>query len=68
VEVNPVICKECGYCREMCHMGIFATSDSFNASGYKPAVVTSSDRCVGCLKCLYVCPDFAITIQEGKAG
>lgn len=66
VEVNPVICKECGYCREMCHMGIFATSDSFNASGYKPSVVTSSDRCVGCLKCLYVCPDFAITIQEGR--
>lgn len=55
-----------GYCREMCHMGIFATSDSFNASGYKPSVVTSSDRCVGCLKCLYVCPDFAITIKEGR--
>ena len=65
VEVNPVICKECGYCREMCHLGIFATSDSFNASGYKPSVVTSSDLCVGCLKCLYVCPDFAITIKEG---
>jgi len=66
VEVNPVICKECGYCQEMCHMGIFATSDHFNASGYKPSVVTSSDRCVGCLKCLYVCPDFAITIKEGQ--
>lgn len=66
VEVNPVICKECGYCHEMCHMGIFATSDSFNASGYKPSIVTSSDHCVGCLKCLYVCPDFAITIQEGR--
>jgi NADPH-dependent glutamate synthase beta subunit-like oxidoreductase len=65
VEVNPVICKECGYCREMCHLGIFAVSEGFNASGYKPAVVTGSDRCVGCLKCLYVCPDFAITITEG---
>jgi formate dehydrogenase (NADP+) beta subunit len=66
VEVNPVICKECGYCREMCHLGIFTISDRFNASGYKPFVVTSSDRCVGCLKCLYVCPDFAITIKEGR--
>ena len=64
VEVNPVVCKECGYCREMCHMNIFATSATFNAGGYKPAVVTGSDRCVGCLKCLYICPDFAITIQE----
>jgi NAD-dependent dihydropyrimidine dehydrogenase PreA subunit len=66
VEVNAAICKDCGYCRELCHMDIFAVSDSFNAGGYKPAVVKSSDRCVGCLKCLYVCPDFAITIKEGR--
>ena len=66
VEVNAAICKDCGYCRELCHMDIFAVSDSFNAGGYKPAVVKSSDRCVGCLKCLYVCPDFAITIREGR--
>ena len=66
VEVNPVVCKECGYCMEMCRMEIFAVSETFNAGGYKPAVVKSSDGCVGCLKCLYVCPDFAITISEGR--
>ena len=66
VEVNPVVCKECGYCMEMCQMEIFAASEIFNAGGYKPAVVKRSDRCVGCLKCLYVCPDFAITISEGR--
>ena len=66
VEVNPAICKECGYCREMCQMDIFGASDHFNALGYKPSVVKNSDHCVGCLKCLYICPDFAITITEGK--
>ncbi len=66
VEVNPVVCKECGYCMEMCQMEIFAASEIFNAGGYKPVVVNRSDRCVGCLKCLYVCPDFAITISEGR--
>ena len=66
VEVNAAICKECDYCKEICHMGTFATSESFNAIGYKPTIVKSSDHCSGCLKCLYVCPDFAITIREGK--
>jgi formate dehydrogenase (NADP+) beta subunit len=66
VEVNPVVCKECGYCMEMCRMEIFTPSDTFNAGGYKPAVVKSSAGCVGCLKCLYVCPDFAITISEAR--
>ena len=66
VEVNAAICKECEFCKEMCQMGIFGTSETFNAIGYKPSVVVSSDRCVGCLKCLYVCPDLAISIREGR--
>ncbi|MDD5169859.1 MAG: FAD-dependent oxidoreductase [Syntrophales bacterium] len=66
VEVNSAICKDCDYCKEMCHMGIFGTAETFNAIGYKPSVVISSDRCVGCLKCLYVCPDLAIKITEGR--
>lgn len=64
VEVNAAICKECYYCMEMCHMDTFGTSETFNAIGYKPTIVKSSDRCVGCLKCLYVCPDLAITIKS----
>lgn len=66
VEVNAAVCKECDYCKEICHMGTFATAENFNAIGYKPTIVKSSDHCAGCLKCLYVCPDFAITIREGK--
>jgi NAD-dependent dihydropyrimidine dehydrogenase PreA subunit len=64
VEVNALICKDCGYCREACGLGIFGQSAEFNPSGYKPAVVEQSDKCIGCLRCLYVCPDFAITIRE----
>ncbi len=66
VEINPVVCKGCGYCQEMCPKGVFATSDTFNASGYKPTAVINPDRCVGCLKCLYICPDFAITIRSQR--
>ena len=64
VAVNGLICKDCGYCREVCSLGIFGQSADFNPSGYKPAVAENTDKCIGCLRCLYICPDFAITIKE----
>ena len=64
VAVNGLICKDCGYCREVCSFGIFGQSAEFNPSGYKPAVAEKSEQCIGCLRCLYICPDFAITIRE----
>jgi NAD-dependent dihydropyrimidine dehydrogenase PreA subunit len=64
VVINDLICKDCGYCREVCSFDIFRQSEDFNPSGYKPAVVVNTDKCVGCLRCLYICPDFAITIRE----
>lgn len=64
VTINALICKDCGYCREVCSLGIFEQSADFNPSGYKPAVAVHTDQCIGCLRCLYICPDFAITIHE----
>ncbi|MCE5265134.1 MAG: FAD-dependent oxidoreductase [Deltaproteobacteria bacterium] len=64
VAVNGIICKDCGYCREVCSLGIFGQSAEFNPSGYKPAVAEKTEQCVGCLRCLHICPDFAITIRE----
>ncbi len=64
IEVNSVLCKACGYCKEVCTLELFQHSDAFNPSGYHPMFVEKSDRCVGCLNCLYICPDFAIQITE----
>ncbi len=64
VEVNPAACKDCGYCQEVCALDVFARSDQFNAGGYLPAVAARAQSCIGCLRCLYVCPDFAITITD----
>lgn len=64
VEINESACKDCGYCREACGMNVFSRSDRFNSSGYRPSVPSQSDRCIGCLSCLYICPDFAITIRD----
>ena len=57
-------CKECGYCAEVCKIGAFEPSQAFNVKGYRPMSCASSEHCVGCLKCYYACPDFAIDINE----
>lgn len=68
VSVNALICKDCGYCREICRLGVFEQSEDFNPGGYRPAVVAHGEHCIGCLRCLYICPDFAIAIQAKKSG
>ena len=64
VLVNPDNCKECGYCAEVCKIGAFEPSDTFNVKGYRPMACAAPELCVGCLKCYYACPDFAIDINE----
>lgn len=64
VTINEAACKDCGYCRDVCGLGVFTRSDRFNPGGYRPAMVSHPERCIGCLKCLYICPDFAITIRD----
>jgi len=64
VVLNVEFCKECGYCAEVCNVGTFGPADFFNAKGYRPEEVKSSDWCVGCFKCYFACPDFAIDVIE----
>lgn len=66
VAVNDKICKGCGYCKEVCSLGVFEMTPDFNAQGYNPAAARNIESCVGCLKCLYVCPDLAINMEENS--
>ena len=66
VILNTEYCKECGYCEEVCGVGTFGYADFFNAKGYRPEEVKSSDWCVGCFKCYFACPDFAIDVVEAN--
>ncbi|OQY43252.1 MAG: hypothetical protein B6240_12850 [Desulfobacteraceae bacterium 4572_87] len=67
VVLNIENCKECGYCVEACGVGTFGPASIFNSKGYRPAEVKSSDWCVGCFKCYFSCPDFAIDVAEVTA-
>lgn len=64
VEVDFEGCKACGYCKEVCGLDIFAKSELFNGRGYQPMEIASSDKCVGCRKCFFICPDFSISIAK----
>jgi NAD-dependent dihydropyrimidine dehydrogenase PreA subunit len=68
VSVDAAVCKACGYCAEVCGLGVFAPTGDFNAGGYQPYRAADSGACVGCLECLYVCPDFAITVSACGSG
>jgi NADPH-dependent glutamate synthase beta subunit-like oxidoreductase len=64
VEVAADLCKDCGYCAEICTMGVFGRAETFNALGHRPATVVAAERCVGCLKCFAICPDFAVEVHD----
>lgn len=64
VHVDAALCKDCGYCKQVCGLDVFARSDEFNASGYRPYVAAKAENCIGCLRCLYICPDFAIAVTK----
>ncbi len=66
VLVDPALCKDCGYCDEVCGLDVFARSGAYHASGYRPYVAAHAERCIGCLRCIYICPDFAITVRDRR--
>jgi NADPH-dependent glutamate synthase beta subunit-like oxidoreductase len=64
VVLDTESCKECGYCAEVCGLDTFGPAEGFNEKGYRPQEVKSSEWCVGCFKCYFACPDFAIDVRE----
>lgn len=66
VQVDAALCKDCGYCMQVCGLDVFTRSDDFNASGYRPYLAARPENCVGCLRCIYICPDFAISVRNRR--
>ncbi len=64
VEVDFQACKECGYCNAVCPQNVFAKGSEFNDKGFRAYVAANEEKCVGCTRCFYVCPDFAIMLRK----
>ncbi len=66
VIVHSEGCKECKLCMEVCRVGVFESTKEFNDRGYRPVAAQHVNRCVGCMQCFYVCPDFSIEVKTGS--
>lgn len=58
IKINYSWCKKCGICYHFCPTGAIGKGELL-----KPVIMDAS-KCIGCLMCENLCPDFAITIQE----
>ncbi len=64
VKIDKLRCKACGLCIEVCPKKILIVSDKLNQKGVYPTKATDEDLCRGCLQCVLMCPDVAITVEE----
>ena len=62
-EVTVALCKECGYCVEVCSREVFEPASGLNTGGYHYMVAKHAENCNGCLKCFQICPEFAISVE-----
>ena len=66
VYVNETWCKGCGFCVQYCPTDALEMSKDYNAKGYHPPRVKTSDDCRDCKFCEMVCPEFAIFVTSDK--
>lgn len=66
VELDFEACKECGYCVKVCKKEVFAPGSRFNGKGYRAMEVKHKEKCIGCMKCFFSCPDFCIEIKGAE--
>lgn len=58
IKVNKKLCKGCNICVEFCPKNVLKLDSLLKAYAIRP------EDCIGCLKCEYYCPDFAIAVNK----
>ena len=62
---DETYCKGCSLCINFCTKQVLAMSKKTNAKGYSIPTITEPEKCSECGICAMMCPELAITIEEG---
>ena len=62
IKVDKKLCKSCNICIDFCPKNVLEPDSQLKAYAVRP------EDCIGCLKCEYYCPDFAITVTKREEG
>lgn len=65
ITVDESRCRGCELCAAACPRGLVKLdTESINAMGYHPAMLTDEEKCIGCAMCAMMCPHVAITVER----
>ena len=65
IVINGAMCKGCEFCAMVCPYNLISFSSSFNANGFRPAVLVDPEqKCTGCMLCAMICPEAGITVYR----
>ncbi|MCK5743636.1 MAG: 4Fe-4S binding protein [Caldisericia bacterium] len=58
VELFRRFCKSCMLCLRVCPKDVFSTNERGQV------VVSDDSNCIGCNRCVEICPDFALEVTK----
>ena len=62
ININPLMCKGCGYCIKFCPKNILEMSKERSEKGFFYPVNIDTEKCTGCAICALMCPEAAIEV------
>jgi len=66
IDLDGSGCKACGYCRIVCPQKVYEQGRVLNKKGYYFYIAAHPEKCTGCMRCFYMCPDFCLEVRGEK--
>ena len=61
VNIDYAVCKSCGICYWVCPTHTIVEGE------LQSPKISDMDKCIGCMQCVNLCPDFAIEVTPREA-